>query len=69
VLRLQIDGRAHRRADAEATDSCVRERVVEGGERVRARDIEVELLVELLVGDGDPDSVRQFPGSRVPSSR
>ena len=57
ALLSGYEGRAHRTAEAEASAGRVRERVVEGVERVCARDVEVELLVEPLVGDGDPDSV------------
>src|SRR5438045_2621206 len=51
VLRLQIEGVAHR--TAEASVGRVRERVVEGRERMRAHDVELEFLVEPCVGDRD----------------
>ena len=55
-----IEGFARRAAEAEAATDRVRERVVEGIERVRAGNVDVELLVERRVGDRDPDSVRRL---------
>ena len=49
-LALDLDG-------AEALRGRVRERVMEGRQRVGAGDVELELLVELRVGDGDLHAV------------
>ena len=46
-------GLAERVAEAEAPAGRVRERVVEGRERLGARDVQLERLVEPRVGDGD----------------
>ena len=46
VLWLQIEGAAHRIGEAEATVGRVRKGVVEGRERLRADDVELEVLIE-----------------------
>ncbi len=54
---MQVEGLALGRNRAEALGGHVRERVVEGRQRVRAGDVELERLVELRVGHGDLHAV------------
>src|SRR2546430_1148276 len=53
--QLQVVGLAHRIAEADAPVGRKRERVLEGGEGVSARDVDFERLVEAAVGDGHLD--------------
>src|SRR5262245_64142348 len=57
ALQLQGGELAEDVAEAEASIGGVGERVVEGVERVGARDLELELVVEPRVGDGDLGAV------------
>src|SRR5262245_25340775 len=68
-LRLQIEGLALHGVEGDALSRCERERVVVGGQRVGAVDVQLEVVIEPRIGDRDLHGVgRGIPqeGDREP---